>query len=124
MWVSRMIDERIKIIPSRRSFTLSYHQEHVHNAHQGHNTILTITATLLGAISATAVAGNVNRRGEEVHLTSGNFTYYDLAQARAVQRDFDVHTPSHNTLCTKYLRASYNGKHVDVFVADRCEVCN
>ncbi len=41
--------------------------------------------------------------------------------------DFDPYTPNgnpnNNSLCGKKLRASYNGKSVDVTVVDRCTGC-
>jgi hypothetical protein len=101
--------------------------------------VLAMTATLMGAVAATPVAANVAKRDEQTALTSGRITYShpgacgvhhtDADYVVALSKyDFDPHTPdrnpNHNTLCGKYLLAAYNGKTVNVMVADRCEACN
>ncbi|CAK9441140.1 uncharacterized protein LODBEIA_P50090 [Lodderomyces beijingensis] len=73
-------------------------------------------------------------------VQSGQGTYYDVGMGAcgvvhsnsenviAISHQlFDKYTPggnpNHNTLCGKKIRASYQGKSVDVTIVDRCEGC-
>ena len=102
---------------------------------------LAVMATLAGTATATPItAGGSNLGPARAALSSGRFTYYapglgacgvtnteaELVVALSYV-DFDPYTPAgnpnNNSLCGKKLRASYNGKSVDVTVADRCPSC-
>ncbi|KAK4232908.1 hypothetical protein C8A03DRAFT_19909 [Achaetomium macrosporum] len=115
-------------------------------------TIFVITAAftvLTFASPAPKMAGTDNNmaitpivaRDTDIAAASGKFTYYNLGPGACgtfhgdgdyvvalSHADFDPSTPNgnpnNNPLCGKRLRASYNGKNVDVTVADRCVSCN
>lgn len=108
-------------------------------------TSLAVMATVMGAVTASPIAaasGNpLAINTAHGALTSGRFTYYtpglgacgqthsesDLVVALNAA-DFDPSTPNgnpnNNPLCGRRIRASYNGKSVDVTLVDRCPGCN
>ncbi|KAK3305985.1 RlpA-like double-psi beta-barrel-protein domain-containing protein-containing protein [Chaetomium strumarium] len=114
--------------------------------------LFTITATFAGMTFASPApktddthigthAPAMAARDIDVAATSGKFTYYNQGLGACGQNygdgdyvvalshaDFDLSTPNgnpnNNPLCGKRLRASYNGKSVEVTVVDRCVTCN
>jgi expansin (peptidoglycan-binding protein) len=107
-------------------------------------TVLAATATLMGAVAASPIDNTAAAAGKpftmDTRAVSGRFTYYNPGLGACGQShsdsdyvvalnyvDFDPHTPNgnpnNNDLCGRRIRASYNGKSVDVTIVDRCPGC-
>jgi expansin (peptidoglycan-binding protein) len=100
----------------------------------------TTTAAPTASPLAAAVTPNAAHEARAA-LAGGRFTYYTPglgacgyanSEAEYVVAlnhvDFDPYTPNgnpnNNPLCGRMIRASYNGKSVDVKLVDRCPGCN
>ncbi|KAK4198844.1 RlpA-like double-psi beta-barrel-protein domain-containing protein-containing protein [Triangularia verruculosa] len=108
----------------------------------------TLTTTLLTLLTLTSAAPTTPNQGSPLEVEAreivararGEFTWYNtgLGACGKVNNDgqlvaalnrvlFDPQTPNgnpnNNPLCGRKIRASYNGKTVDVTVVDRCPGC-
>jgi hypothetical protein len=110
--------------------------------------LFAITAAFAGTTFGSPAPKNIHlgslapaARNTDIATPSGKFTYYNPGLCACGQThgdgdyvvalshaDFDPSTPNgnpnNNPLCGRRLRASYNGKSVEVTVVDRCVACN
>ncbi len=104
------------------------------------STMIALPLAVMAALAGTATASPITAGSNNLTPARAAFTYYtpNLGACGSINTeaelvvalsyvDFDPYTPNgnanNNSLCGKKLRASYNGKSVDVAVVDRCAGC-